>query len=184
MKLFAEKDPIVTPYAKVNANKIMAWEIDYTNHVIKLDLAVTRTFNGLALDKFGDEFYLGFDVNNGVVVNTTFDNDTVAAGVLRNGTVVVVEYAKSATATPSTETWTIQIAGDVNCNGLIESNDAALIAKKFVDNSFTLNDAQAWAADVNGNGTLESNDALLNAYKWTLQTDKYTSKLRNVEEGK
>lgn len=184
LKLFAEKDPIVTPYAKVNADKILAWEIDYTNHVIKLDLAVTRTFNGLALDKFGDEFYLGFDVNNGVVLNTTFDNDTVAAGVLRNGSVVVVEYAKSATATPSTETWTIQIVGDVNCNGLIESNDAALIAKKFVDNSFTLNDAQAWAADVNGNGTLESNDALLNAYKWTLQTDKYTSKLRNVEEGK
>ena len=184
LKLFAEKDPVVTAYAKVNADKILAWEIDYTNHVIKLDLAVTKSFNGLALDKFGDEFYLGFDVNGGVLVNTTFDQDTVDAGVLRNGTVVVVEYAKNASATPSQETWTIQIVGDVNCNGLIESNDAALIAKKFVNNSFTLNDTQTWAADVNGNGTLESNDALLNAYKWTLQTDKYTSKLRNVEEGK
>lgn len=184
LKLFAEKDPVVTAYAKVNADKILAWEIDYTNHVIKLDLAVTKSFNGLALDKFGDEFYLGFEVNGGVLVNTTFDQDTVNAGVLRNGTVVVVEYAKNTSATPSQETWTIQIVGDVNCNGLIESNDAALIAKKFVNNSFTLNDTQTWAADVNGNGTLESNDALLNAYKWTLQTDKYTSKLRNVEEGK
>ena len=185
LKLFAEKDPILNAYAKVNANQILGWEIDYKNKIIKLDLAVTKAFNGLSLDKFGNEFYLGFEVNNGVIVNTTFDNDTLAAGVLRNGTVVTVEYAKSSTAATSHESWAIQIVGDVNCNGLIESNDAALMAKAFVNQTITdPNDPMMWVVDVSGNNQLDSYDALLNAYKWTLQTDKYTSKLRNVEEGK
>lgn len=183
LKLFAEKAPELEPYAYVNTN-ILGWEIDYANKEIRLDFAVTDTTNGLSLSKFGEDFYVGFDVNSGVVQSTTFDQKTIEAGLIRNGSVVVVKYGKTATSTPIEETWTIKVVGDVNGNGLIESNDAALIAKTFVDSNFTLNAIQEWAADVNGEYGLDSNDALLNAYKWTMQTNRYTSKLRNVEEGK
>lgn len=183
LKLFAEKAPELEPYAYVNTN-ILGWEIDYANKEIRLDFAVTDTTNGLSLSKFGEDFYVGFDVNSGVVQSTTFDQKTIEAGLIRNGSVVVVKYGKTATSNPIEETWTIKVVGDVNGNGLIESNDAALIAKTFVDPNFTLNAIQEWAADVNGEYGLDSNDALLNAYKWTMQTNRYTSKLRNVEEGK
>lgn len=178
LKLFAEKDPELVAYVNPNNDLIKGYEIDYVTKEIRLDLAVTETFNGLSLSKFYDVFHLGFTVNSGEITNTVFDDDTVAAGMLRNGTVITVEFAKAAGATSTSEDWKILILGDVNGNGKIDSNDANLMMKSYFG-TVTLNDYQLWAADVDGTGAVVAHDALQNAMKWTLK-DGYSSKLLGV----
>lgn len=173
LKLFAEKDAELIPYVQVG-DQILGYEIDSVNKVIMLDLAVTETFNGLGKDKINTVLY-GFEVKNGKLIENGIAW-TLDGKFVENGVNVVVEFANMSGVEKS-ETWKFLILGDVNCNGMIESNDANLMMRSHFGSLALLED-QLWAADVNGDYSIGAHDALQNAIKWTMNTSvDYDSKL-------
>ncbi|MBQ3101020.1 MAG: dockerin type I repeat-containing protein, partial [Clostridia bacterium] len=84
--------------------------------------------------------------------------------------------AENSVGVTASETYTIVVLGDVNCNGLIDNNDAVLMQLHYLDTKKITDALKLDAADVNRNGKLDNNDAVKNTVKYILP-EKYKSNL-------
>jgi len=152
-----------------------------TKGLITIELDTIDT--GITPDMIGPGKVIDIHVAYGHIIDMDFDgstyiNEEVDTNRLFNGATFKVT-AEDYAGNKETITILIKILGDVNCNGLIESNDGLTMAKHYLGQEIITNELALWAADVNGNGKIDSNDGLMNAYKYLLglNSSKYKSHL-------
>ena len=92
------------------------------------------------------------------VLRVTDPDGTVTPGILATGSTVTLYDAQGSIS----EQYTVVVSGDCNGNGILDSNDGAIIRNACIGlDTLPAGTAQKRAADLNGNGRIDSNDYIL-----------------------
>ena len=161
----------------LSGENIYGFAVDYANKRLYIDTVKT----GLSIEQFVKQLSVAVfnDTDNKADIVVTYQNKTLTGAEL-----IRTEAQVSLTAeNPDGKTsivYDVVVIGDVNCNGEVDSGDAALIQRYFFK-EVELTQLQADAADTNRSGEIESGDSVKNQVKYN-DTENYQSNLHSYTE--
>lgn len=104
-----------------------------------------------------------FDIDNCVIKVVDLDNNEITSGLVVNGSKTVIYDVNDNVIT----SYVNVIKGDINSDGIIDSNDFSQLGKRLVDNCL-ISDDMMFSVDIDGDGKFLINDVTLLDRAFTL----------------